>query len=47
MDMMHMLLKQKDSFHLTVKKITNVQFKEVIIYDTEKFYTLAYSNGIG
>ena len=25
----------------------NVQFKEVMIYDTEKFYTLAYSNGIG
>ena len=25
----------------------NVQFKEVMIYDTEKFYTLAYSNGLG
>ena len=25
----------------------NVQFKEIMIYDTEKFYTLAYSNGLG
>ena len=25
----------------------NVRFKEVMIYDTEKFYTLAYSNGLG
>ena len=24
----------------------NVKFKEIIIYDTEKFYTLAYSNGV-
>ncbi len=24
----------------------NVKFKEVLIYDTEKFYTFAYSNGI-
>ena len=24
----------------------NVKFKEVMIYDTEKFYTLAYSNGV-
>ena len=24
----------------------NVKFKEVIIYDTEKFYTIAYSNGL-
>ena len=25
----------------------NVKFKEVLIYDTEKYYTLAYSNGLG
>ena len=25
----------------------NVRFKEVMIYDTEKYYTLAYSNGLG
>ncbi len=25
----------------------DVRFKEVTIYDTEKFYTLAYSNGLG
>ena len=25
----------------------NVQFKEVMIYDTKKFYTFAYSNGLG
>jgi peptidyl-prolyl cis-trans isomerase B (cyclophilin B) len=24
----------------------NVKFKEVLIYDTEKYYTLAYSNGV-
>ena len=24
----------------------NVKFKEIIIYDTEKFYTLAYNNGV-
>jgi len=27
-------------------KETNVQFKEILIYDTKKLYTFAYSNGI-
>ncbi len=30
----------------TNDKIFNVQFKEVMIYDIEKFYTLSYSNGL-
>ncbi|MBT8242320.1 MAG: peptidylprolyl isomerase [Nitrosopumilus sp.] len=27
-------------------ELYNVQFKEIMIYDKEKFYTLAYSNGV-
>ena len=29
-----------------MEKKYNVQFKEIMLYDNKKFYTLAYSNGV-
>ena len=37
-------LGRKISMFLSNNEKFNVKFKEILIYDTEKFYTLAYSN---
>ncbi len=35
-----------EGFFLSNNEKIDIKFKEVLIYDTEKFYTLAYANGI-